>query len=215
MGDGNMIRVLIVDDHEMVRIGVSAYLSAQQDMTVVGEASNGAEAIEKALELKPDIILMDNVMPVLTGAEATAQILQKWPTAKIMMVTSFLDDDKVYPALEAGAVSYILKTSNAKQIAEAIRKTMNGETVLEPEVTTKMMSRMRSNSSSPLYEQLTEREMEVLLLVAQGKTNQDIADELFIALKTVKTHVSNILAKLDVQDRTQAVVYAFQNGLVK
>ncbi|MBD8025326.1 response regulator transcription factor [Ureibacillus sp. Re31] len=210
-----MIRVLIVDDHEMVRIGVSAYLSAQQDMTVVGEATNGAEAIEKALELKPDIILMDNVMPVLTGAEATAQILQKWPTAKIMMVTSFLDDDKVYPALEAGAVSYILKTSNAKQIAEAIRKTMNGETVLEPEVTTKMMSRMRSNSSSPLYEQLTEREMEVLLLVAQGKTNQDIADELFIALKTVKTHVSNILAKLDVQDRTQAVVYAFQNGLVK
>lgn len=210
-----MIRVLIVDDHEMVRIGVSAYLSAQQDMTVVGEASNGAEAIEKALELKPDIILMDNVMPVLTGAEATAQILQKWPTAKIMMVTSFLDDDKVYPALEAGAVSYILKTSNAKQIAEAIRKTMNGETVLEPEVTTKMMSRMRSNASSPLYEQLTEREMEVLLLVAQGKTNQDIADELFIALKTVKTHVSNILAKLDVQDRTQAVVYAFQNGLVK
>lgn len=210
-----MIRVLIADDHEMVRIGVSAYLSAQQDMTVVGEASNGAEAIEKALELKPDIILMDNVMPVLTGAEATAEILQKWPTAKIMMVTSFLDDDKVYPALEAGAVSYILKTSNAKQIAEAIRKTMNGETVLEPEVTTKMMSRMRSNASSPLYEQLTEREMEVLLLVAQGKTNQDIADELFIALKTVKTHVSNILAKLDVQDRTQAVVYAFQNGLVK
>lgn len=210
-----MIRVLIADDHEMVRIGVSAYLSAQQDMTVVGEASNGVEAIEKALELKPDIILMDNVMPVLTGAEATAQILQKWPTAKIMMVTSFLDDDKVYPALEAGAVSYILKTSNAKQIAEAIRKTMNGETVLEPEVTTKMMSRMRSNASSPLYEQLTEREMEVLLLVAQGKTNQDIADELFIALKTVKTHVSNILAKLDVQDRTQAVVYAFQNGLVK
>ena len=210
-----MIRILIADDHEMVRIGVSAYLSAQQDMTVVGEASNGAEAVEKALELKPDIILMDNVMPVLTGAEATAQILQKWPTAKIMMVTSFLDDDKVYPALEAGAVSYILKTSNAKQIAEAIRKTMNGETVLEPEVTTKMMSRMRSNASSPLYEQLTEREMEVLLLVAQGKTNQEIADELFIALKTVKTHVSNILAKLEVQDRTQAVVYAFQNGLVK
>ncbi|MFP7199979.1 response regulator transcription factor [Lysinibacillus halotolerans] len=210
-----MIRILIADDHEMVRIGVSAYLSAQQDMTVVGEASNGAEAVEKALELKPDIILMDNVMPVLTGAEATAQILHKWPTAKIMMVTSFLDDDKVYPALEAGAVSYILKTSNAKQIAEAIRKTMNGETVLEPEVTTKMMSRMRSNASSPLYEQLTEREMEVLLLVAQGKTNQDIADELFIALKTVKTHVSNILAKLEVQDRTQAVVYAFQNGLVK
>ena len=199
----------------MVRIGVSAYLSAQPDMTVVGEAANGQQAVEKALELKPDIILMDNVMPVMTGAEATEQIIKQWPNAKIMMVTSFLDDDKVYPALEAGAVSYILKTSNAKQIAEAIRKTINGETVLEPEVTTKMISRMRNNNNTALHEQLTEREMEVLLLVAQGKTNQDIADELFIALKTVKTHVSNILAKLDVQDRTQAVVYAFQNGLVK
>lgn len=210
-----MIKILIADDHEMVRIGVSAYLSAQADMTVVGEAANGQQAVEKALELKPDIILMDNVMPVMTGAEATSQILQQWPNAKIMMVTSFLDDDKVYPALEAGAVSYILKTSNAKQIAEAIRKTINGETVLEPEVTTKMITRMRSNSNVPLHEQLTDRELEVLLLVAQGKTNQDIADELFIALKTVKTHVSNILAKLEVQDRTQAVVYAFQNGLVK
>ncbi|RHW39443.1 DNA-binding response regulator [Lysinibacillus yapensis] len=210
-----MIKILIADDHEMVRIGVAAYLTAQPDMTVVGEAENGAQAVEKALQLKPDIILMDNVMPIMTGAEATAKILESWPQAKIMMVTSFLDDDKVYPALEAGAVSYILKTSNAKQIADAIRKTMNGETVLEPEVTTKMISRMRNHNQSPLYEQLTEREMEVLLLVAQGKTNQDIADELFIALKTVKTHVSNILAKLEVQDRTQAVVYAFQNGLVK
>ena len=215
IGVNVLIKILIADDHEMVRIGVSAYLSAQPDMTVVGEAANGQQAVEKALELKPDIILMDNVMPVMTGAEATEQIIKQWPNAKIMMVTSFLDDDKVYPALEAGAVSYILKTSNAKQIAEAIRKTINGETVLEPEVTTKMISRMRNNNNTALHEQLTDREMEVLLLVAQGKTNQDIADELFIALKTVKTHVSNILAKLDVQDRTQAVVYAFQNGLVK
>ncbi|PKC50239.1 two-component response regulator, partial [Rhizophagus irregularis] len=168
----------------MVRIGVSAYLSAQPDMTVVGEASNGQEAVELAMKLKPDLILMDNVMPVMTGAEATAEILTQWPEAKIMMVTSFLDDDKVYPALEAGAVSYILKTSNAKQIADAIRKTIKGESVLEPEVTMKMMQRMRSGSSSPLHEQLTEREMEVLLLVAQGKTNQEIADDLFIALKT-------------------------------
>ncbi|MGE7665081.1 response regulator [Ureibacillus composti] len=209
-----MINVLIADDHEMVRIGVSAYLSAQPDMTVVGEASNGAEAVEKALDLRPDIILMDNVMPVMTGAEATAEIIKQWPQARIMMVTSFLDDDKVYPALEAGAVSYILKTSNAKQIAEAIRKTVSGETVLEPEVTTKMVTRMRNGANNKeLHEQLTEREMEVLLLVAQGKTNQEIANELFIALKTVKTHVSNILSKLEVQDRTQAVVYAFQHGL--
>ena len=212
-----MIKILIADDHEMVRIGVSAYLSAQPDMTVVGEAENGEEAVKKALELKPDIILMDNVMPVMTGAEATARILEQWPTAKVMMVTSFLDDDKVYPAIEAGAVSYLLKTSNAKQIAEAIRKTMQGEPVLEPEVTTKMISKMRSNATAATFphEQLTEREMEILLLVAQGKANQDIADELFIALKTVKTHVSNILSKLNVQDRTQAAVYAYQNGLVK
>lgn len=199
----------------MVRIGVSAYLSAQPDIEVVGEAENGAEAVEKALSLRPDLILMDNVMPIMTGAEATAQILKAWPTAKVMMVTSFLDDDKVYPALEAGAVSYILKTSNAKQIADAIRKTMHGETVLEPEVTTKMISRMRNNATTALHDLLTEREMEVLLLMAQGKANQEIAEELFIALKTVKTHVSNILGKLDVQDRTQAVVYAFQNGLAK
>jgi len=210
-----MIQVLIVDDHEMVRIGVSAYLSAQPDITVVGEAENGQEAVERALALRPDIILMDNVMPIMTGAEATAEILTVWPEAKIMMVTSFLDDDKVYPALEAGAVSYILKTSNAKQIADAIRKTMSGETVLEPEVTSKMMHRMRHGNSTALYEQLTDREMEVLLLMAKGKANQEIADELYIALKTVKTHVSNILAKLEVQDRTQAVVYAFQNGLAK
>lgn len=210
-----MIKILIADDHEMVRIGVSAYLSAQPDMIVVGEAENGEEAVKKALELKPDIILMDNVMPIMTGAEATAQILAQWPTAKIMMVTSFLDDDKVYPALEAGAVSYLLKTSNAKQIADAIRKTIQGQTVLEPEVTTKMISKMRSNATTLPHEQLTEREMEILLLVAQGKANQDIADELFIAVKTVKTHISNMLAKLEVQDRTQAAVYAFQNGLVK
>lgn len=211
----SLIKVLLVDDHEMVRIGVAAYLSAQPDIEVIGEAENGLEAIEKALALRPDLILMDNVMPVMTGAEATEKILKEWPTAKVMMVTSFLDDDKVYPALEAGAVSYILKTSNAKQIADAIRKTMDGETVLEPEVTTKMISRMRGGTTVPLHESLTEREMEVLLLMAKGKANQEIADELFIALKTVKTHVSNILSKLDVQDRTQAVVYAFQNGLAK
>jgi len=212
-----MIKVFIADDHEMVRIGVSTYLSAQPDMTVVGEAANGKEAVEKVLQLKPniDIILMDNVMPVMNGAEATREILKSWPDAKIMMVTSFLDDDKVYPALEAGAISYILKTSNAKQIADAIRKTVQGESVLEPEVTSKMIHRMRNTLNRPLHEQLTEREMEVLLLIAKGKSNQEIADELFIALKTVKTHVSNILAKLEVQDRTQAVVYAFQNGLVK
>lgn len=209
-----MIQVLIADDHEMVRIGVAAYLSAQKDIEVIGEAANGEEAVEKALNLKPDLILMDNVMPKMTGAEATAAILKEWPEARVMMVTSFLDDDKVYPALEAGAVSYILKTSNAKQIADAIRKTFAGQPTLEPEVTTKMMAKMRGTAPA-LHEHLTEREMEVLLCMARGLANQEIAEELFIALKTVKTHVSNILSKLEVQDRTQAVVYAFQNGLAK
>ncbi|ATP39555.1 DNA-binding response regulator [Solibacillus sp. R5-41] len=209
-----MIKVVIADDHEMVRIGVSSYLSAQPDIEVIGEATNGQEAVEKVLELRPDLVLMDNVMPIKNGAQATAEILQQWPEAKVMMVTSFIDDDKLYPALEAGAVSYILKTSNARQIADAIRKTMTGETVLEPEATTKVMARMR-NTNAALHDQLTEREMEVLLCMAAGKANQEIAEQLFIALKTVKTHVSNILSKLEVQDRTQAVVYAFQNGLVK
>ncbi|WP_431028930.1 response regulator [Lysinibacillus sp. LZ02] len=209
-----MIKIVVADDHEMVRIGVVAYLSAQTDMEVVGEAADGVEAVEKALTLRPDIVLLDNVMPNKTGVEAATDILKQWPEAKIMMVTSFLDDDKVYPALEAGAVSYLLKTSNAKQIADAIRRTVNGESVLEPEVTAKMMQRLRGANTTALHDELTEREMEVLLLLAQGKTNQHIADELFIGIKTVKTHVSNILSKLDVQDRTQAVVYAFQQGLV-
>ena len=210
-----MIRILLVDDHEMVRLGVSTYLQTQPDMEVVGESVNGKEAVDKALELRPDIILMDMVMPVMNGAEATAAIIKQWPEAKIVIVTSFLDDDKVYPALEAGAVSYILKTSNAKRIADAIRDTLKGQTVLEPEVTTKMMQKMRTGNNHRLHDDLTVREREILLLLAKGKTNQEIADELFIALKTVKTHVSNLLSKLEVQDRTQAVIYAFKNNLVE
>lgn len=210
-----MIRILLADDHEMVRIGVSAYLQTQPDMEVVDEAANGNEAVEKALALRPDIILMDMVMPEMNGAEATAEIIRQWPEAKIVIVTSFLDDDKVYPALEAGAISYILKTSNAKRIAEAIRDTLKGQTVLEPEVTSKMMQKMRSGNGHRLHDDLTERELEILLLLAKGKTNQEIADDLFIALKTVKTHVSNLLSKLEVQDRTQAVIYAFKNDLVE
>lgn len=210
-----MIRIVIADDHEMVRIGIATYLNMQPDMEVVAQASNGKEAVELVLAHKPDCILLDNVMPIMTGTEATEAILRAWPEAKIMMVTSFLDDDKVYPAVEAGVVSYLLKTSNAKHIADAIRKTVAGMPVLEPEVTSKMMTRMRTPLQEALHEQLTEREHEILLLMAQGKTNQDIADELFIALKTVKTHVSNILSKLEVQDRTQAVVYAFQHQLAQ
>ncbi|WP_077301045.1 response regulator [Virgibacillus pantothenticus] len=209
-----MIRVLFADDHEMVRIGVTSYLSAQSDIEVVAEADDGGKAVELALELKPDIILMDLVMKEMDGIEATRLIMKQWPEAKIIIVTSFLDDEKVYPALEAGATSYMLKTSKAEEIAKAIRATFEGQTVLEPEVTGKIMNRMRSPERA-LHEDLTDREREILLLLAQGKTNQEIADQLFISLKTVKVHVSNLLSKLEVQDRTQAVIYAFKNHLVK
>ncbi|HYK72803.1 MAG TPA: response regulator transcription factor [Pseudoneobacillus sp.] len=210
-----MIRVLFVDDHEMVRIGVSSYLSAQPDIEVVGEADNGRRGVELALELRPDIILMDLVMKEMDGIEATRQIIEQWPEAKVIIVTSFLDDEKVYPALEAGATSYMLKTSKAGEIANAVRATYHGQSVLEPEVTGKMMLKMRQKTTLLPHEELTSREMEILLLMAEGKTNQEIADELFIALKTVKTHVSNILSKLQVQDRTQAVIYAFKHSLVE
>lgn len=210
-----MITVLLVDDHEMVRLGVGAYLAAQEDIKVIGEADNGLIGYHKALELRPDIILMDLVMDTMDGVEATQKILAEWPEAKIIIVTSFIDDEKVYPAMEAGAKSYLLKTSSAKEIANAIRSTYQGQQVMGPEVTEKMIAKQDQESQHQLHDDLTQRELEVLKLIAQGKSNQDIADDLFITLKTVKTHVSNILAKLEVSDRTQATIYAFHHKLIK
>ena len=210
-----MIRVLIVDDHEMVRLGYSAYLSIQDDIEVVGESENGKIGWEMALDLRPDVILMDLVMDVMDGIEATKAILADWPEAKIIIVTSFIDDEKVYPALEAGAAGYMLKTSSANEIARAIRSTFQGERVLEPEVTDKMLDKLTKKSVYYPHEDLTAREMEVLLLIAQGHSNQEIADQLFITLKTVKTHVSNILSKLEVEDRTQAAIYSFKHQLIE
>jgi NarL family two-component system response regulator LiaR len=210
-----LIKVLLVDDHEMVRIGVASYLAVQDDIEVVGEAENGKVGFEKALELRPDVIMMDLVMDVMDGIESTKKIMAAWPEARILIVTSFIDDEKVYPAIEAGAKSYILKTSTAAEIADAIRATNKGESVLEPEVTTKMMHRLTQRPEPNLYEDLTKRETEVLKLIAQGKSNQEIADELFITLKTVKTHVSNILSKLQVEDRTQAAIYALKHKIAE
>lgn len=210
-----MIKVLLIDDHEMVRLGVSAYLSIQEDIEVIGEAENGQIGYEKALELRPDVIMMDLVMNVMDGIESTKAILKDWPEARIIIVTSFIDDEKVYPALEAGASSYMLKTSTAGEIANAIRSTYAGESILEPEVTGKMMERFTKKKEPVLHDDLTNREQEILLLIAQGNSNQEIADQLFITLKTVKTHVSNILAKLDVEDRTQAAIYAFKHHLIE
>ncbi|MFZ1604636.1 MAG: response regulator transcription factor [Enterococcus aquimarinus] len=209
-----MIKVLLIDDHEMVRLGVSSYLSIQKDIEVVGEAENGLIGYEKALNIRPDVILMDLVMEVMDGIESTKKILVEWPAAKILIVTSFIDDEKVYPAIQAGASGYLLKTSTAREIADAIRATQRGERVLEPEVTTKIVQQA-TKPRKELHEDLTKREQEVLLLISEGKSNQEIADQLFITLKTVKTHVSNILAKLEVEDRTQAAIYAFKHHLVK
>jgi len=209
-----MISVLLIDDHEMVRLGVSSYLLVQDDIEVIGEASDGKEGYEKAIQLRPDVILMDLVMDEMDGIEATQLILEEWPTAKILIVTSFIDDEKVYPAMQAGAAGYLLKTSSAAEIADAIRATQRGEQVLESEVSDKMKQKS-SYEASQLHEELTIREKEVLMLVAEGKSNQEIAEELFITLKTVKTHVSNILAKLEVEDRTQAAIYAFKHNLIR
>ncbi|MDZ5588869.1 response regulator transcription factor [Enterococcus cecorum] len=209
-----MIKVLLVDDHEMVRLGVSTYLSIQPDIEVVGEASDGQEGVEKALSLRPDVILMDLVMDNMDGITATKEILAQWPQAKILIVTSYIDDEKVFPAIQVGASGYLLKTSSAQEIAEAVRKTIVGERVIEEEVSEKIQNQDYANQYF-LYEELTNREREVLDLIAQGKSNQEIAEILFITLKTVKTHVSNILAKLGVEDRTQAAIYAFKHGLVK
>lgn len=208
-----MIKVLLVDDHEMVRLGVSSYLMIQSDMEVVGEASNGLEGYHKALELRPDIILMDLVMDVMDGIEATQKIMADWPQAKIIIVTSFLDDEKVYPAMEARASSYLLKTSSAAEIAQAIRSTYQGHKVIEPAVTEKIIEHRLDQARPKPHDELTNRELDVLRLIGQGYSNQAIAEELVITLKTVKTHVSNIFTKLEVEDRTQAAIYAVHHHL--
>lgn len=207
------IKVLFVDDHEMVRIGISSYLSTQSDIDVIGEGKSGKDAIEKAHELKPDLILIDLLMDDMDGVEATEQVKKDLPNIKVVMLTSYIEDNEVYRALDSGVDSYILKTTSASDIAEAIRKTYNNESVFEAEVLVKMRNRMKQRAE--LYEMLTEREMEILLLIAKGYSNQEIASASHITIKTVKTHVSNILSKLEVQDRTQAVIYAFQHNLIQ
>ncbi|WEV60350.1 response regulator transcription factor [Streptococcaceae bacterium ESL0729] len=205
------IKVVIVDDHEMVRLGLSSFLNIQEDIEVVAEASDGNIGVEYAKKYNPDVILMDLVMNQMDGIEASQTILAENPQAKILILTSFLDDEKVFPALAAGAKGYILKTSQADEIAEAIRKIYSGEDVLSDSVRQKIYE--KNHRAPELYDDLTARELEVLRELSKGLSNQEIADSLFISLKTVKTHVSNILAKLEVDDRTQAVIYALQHGL--
>jgi NarL family two-component system response regulator LiaR len=210
------IKVMLVDDHEMVRIGLAAVLGTEEGIELVGEAASGEEALRLAQQYRPDVVLMDLVMEGMDGIETTRRLMQILPECKVIVLTSYIDDEKIYPVIEAGAFSYLLKTSRAGEIAAAIRAAVRGQPVLESQVASRMMNRFRQPKREPApHESLTEREMEVLKLIAKGKSNQEVADELFIGIKTVKFHVTNILAKLGVEDRTQAAIYAFKHGLAE
>ncbi|SFG91505.1 response regulator [Sporolactobacillus nakayamae] len=205
------IKIMIVDDHDMVRKGLKAYLSTEENIEIVGEASSGNQAVRSFESLRPEVILMDLIMEDGNGIEATKQILAKAPLMKVIILTSFYDDEQVFPAIEAGAMSYLLKTASSEEIIQAIHKAHRGKTVIDGKVAQKLVAGLRK-SPQP-FDQLTAREKEVLRLIADGKNNAEIAATLFIGIKTVKTHVSSIFSKLDVADRTQAAVYAYQNHL--
>jgi len=208
------IRVLIVDDHALVRKGTRALLATEHDIEVVGEADNGADAVALAQTLHPSVILMDLVMPRMDGIEATRQITSRQPGVRILVLTSFAADDKVFPAIKAGALGYLLKDSSPEELVRAIRQVHQGEPSLEPSIARKVLSELtHPPKQPPTTDPLTERELTVLRLVAQGKSNRDIAEQLVIAEITVRTHVSNILSKLHLASRTQAALYALREGL--
>ncbi|WP_335872013.1 response regulator transcription factor [Bacillus sp. 2205SS5-2] len=207
------VKVMIVDDHEMVRLGMKSYLLTEEGIEFVCEGKSGHEAVNLAKQYKPEVILMDLLMENGTGIDATKEIMNFLPSCKIIILTSYYDDQQVFPALEAGAFSYLLKTASAEEVTAAIYKAMKDEAVIEPKVASKMMNMFRSPDKKP-HHALTEREMDVLRCLGEGLSNQDIGKELFIGVKTVKTHVSNILSKLGVSDRTQAAIYANRNHIV-
>jgi NarL family two-component system response regulator LiaR len=209
------IRVLIADDHAIVRGGIAALLAQVADIKVVGEASDGQEAITQAAILRPDVILMDLVMPNVDGIEAIRQIKARQPESRILVLTSFAADDKVFPAIKAGALGYLLKESRPSDLIEAIRQVYHGESALHPTIARKVLQELtHPPARPPTPDPLTEREMDVLRLVAQGLGNQEIAAKLHVGDATVRTHVSNILAKLHLANRIQVALYALREGLV-
>ncbi len=209
------ISVLIVDDHTVVRQGLRTLLELQEDIEVVGEASNGVEAVEQARQLLPDVVLMDLVMPEMDGIAATRSIRSLCPTTKVIILTSFAEDDKVFPSIKAGAQGYLLKNVSPTDLIKAIQAAHRGEAQLDPEIAKKLMDEFSAKPEKPTSGELTAREMEVLRIIARGLNNREIAEELVLSEKTVKTHVSNILSKLHLSDRTQAAIYAFREGLVQ
>jgi NarL family two-component system response regulator LiaR len=208
------IRVLIVDDHAIVREGQRALIDTEPGMEVVGEAADGVEAVEMAHTLQPDVILLDLFMPRKDGIEAIEEIKTENPEARILVLTSFTEDEKVYAAIKAGAMGYLLKDSSPQEILTAIRQVNRGEMFMNPSIANKLMRELQRSSDLPSTEDpLTEREAEILKLVAQGLPNQEIAEQLVISERTVRTHVTNILSKLHLANRTQAALYALREGL--
>jgi two-component system, NarL family, response regulator LiaR len=215
------IRILLVDDHAVVREGLRAFLALQDGFEIVGEAADGEEALQRAAELEPDVILMDLVMPKLDGVSAMRELRRQsggGSKAHVIVLTSFLDDDRLLPALEAGAAGYLLKNSQPTELARAVRAAQAGEAIIDPTAAARLVTVLSGSGQgrrgAPRLDQLTDREREVLVLIAQGRANKRIALELGISEKTVKNHVGHVLAKLGVTDRTQAAVLAVQEGLL-
>lgn len=210
------ITALIVDDHEVVRNGVRTYLNTLPEFEVVGEASTGEEAIQLVEQLLPDVVLMDLIMPGMDGVEATRQIKSINSSTNVVVLTSYHEDEHIFPVLRAGATSYILKDSRMAKVADALRKAAQGESSLHPCVASRLIQEVKTDKTPPLnpFTELSQREMDVLKLIANGLSNAAIAAELIISENTVKSHVSSILSKLHLDDRTQAAVFAWQQGIV-
>jgi NarL family two-component system response regulator LiaR len=211
------ITVLLVDDHAMVRQGVRAFLGTQPDISVVGEAGSGQEAVNLAAQYVPDVILMDLIMPDMDGVEATRRVKQISPRSQVVVLTSYHEDEHIFPALKAGALSYILKDLSAEELASAVRKAAAGEAMLHPRVAARVIRELQGRRAEKMnpFTELSERELEVLKLIADGMSNAEMAAKLVLSEKTIKGHVSNILSKLQLADRTQAAVYAWREGIVR
>jgi NarL family two-component system response regulator LiaR len=209
-----VISVLIVDDHTVVRDGLQALISAEPSMHVVAAVGDGIEAVEFVKKLNPDVVLMDLVMPHMDGIQATIEIKKDNPDARILILTSFAEDHQVFAAIKSGATGYLMKDSSSEELIQAIRDIYKNKPVLQPEVAKRLMLDIRSqDDQSSQTKALTDREIEILEQVALGKTNQEIADVLFVSERTVRTHITNILAKLGLSNRTQAALYALREGI--
>jgi two-component system, NarL family, response regulator LiaR len=208
------IRVLVVDDHAVVREGLRTFLGLQDGVEVAGEAADGEEAVRQAEALRPDVVLMDLVMPRLDGVGAMRELRRRLPSARVIVLTSFADDERLLPAIQAGAAGYLLKNAQPQEIARAVRIAHDGQALLDPSVAARLVDAIAQPPGEPPREPLTPREREVLALVARGMSNKRIAVELGIADKTVKTHVAHVLAKLGATDRTEAAVRALRGGLI-